>query len=465
MRYLEDTICACATGHGGAISVIRLSGAGALDILDKVVQFKRGLASEFEGYSVHFGSIQDIDDVLVSVFRAPHSYTGEDGAEISCHASEYIVSQIMQRLIDAGARMAEPGEFTRRAFLAGKMDLSQAEAVADVIAADSEAAHRVAMNQLRGEYSGELRSLRDALLEMAALMELELDFSEEDVEFADRSKLRELLARTSAHVQSLCDSFRVGNAIRSGVPVAIVGPVNAGKSTILNALVKHDRAIVSNIPGTTRDTVEETFMVGGVKLRIIDTAGLRETGDYVEKIGIERSLQALSEAAIVIGVLDGASSEAESAAAAAEIISRVDFGTQSLILVLNKTDVCSYGVADVAAGVPSGAIKGSFDSCGTNASAGDLGFLEALLEARAQAFCGSSAAGGTTLVTNLRHYQALTRAASHLAAVGSALDSSLPTDLVAEDLRAAIAELNSIFGEISTNEVLGTIFSRFCIGK
>ena len=333
-----DTICAPATSVGaGAISIIRVSGPDALKIADKTIRFRNGYALSSEGYTLKYGTIPDVDEVLVSIFRAPNSYTGEDSVEISCHASAYIVSRIMELLIAAGARSAEPGEFTRRAFVNGKMDLAQAEAVADVISAGSEAAHRVAFNQLRGKYSSELKVLRDQLVKLASLMELELDFSEEEVEFADRSRLRSLLDETSVHVQRLCDSFRAGNAIKSGVPVAIVGAVNSGKSTLLNALLGEDRAIVSDIPGTTRDTVEEVLTLGGVQFRFIDTAGIREASDTIEKIGIERSLQSLQKAELVLGVLDGCAPLEEAGKACASIVERLS-PAQKLILVRNKVD-------------------------------------------------------------------------------------------------------------------------------
>ena len=447
-----DTICAPATSVGaGAISIIRLSGPDSFRIVDEVVEFRNGSASSAEGYSVKYGSIPSVDDVLVSIFRAPHSYTGEDSVEISCHASAYIVSRIIELLIAAGARSAEPGEFTRRAFVNGKMDLAQAEAVADVISAGSEAAHRVAFNQLRGKYSSELKALRDQLVQLASLMELELDFSEEEVEFADRSRLRSLLDETSAHVQCLCDSFRAGNAIKSGVPVAIVGAVNSGKSTLLNALLGEDRAIVSDIPGTTRDTVEEVLTLGGVQFRFIDTAGIREALDTIEKIGIERSLQSLHKAELVLGILDGSASPEEAGKAAALIKEHLS-PAQTLIMLFNKADL----VAEDPAGFP---------ACDLRISAKTGEGLEDLRSRISESYSAASLSGDTTLVTNLRHYEALSRAHADLSAVRSGLDSLTPTDLLAEDLRSAIRELGSIFGEIAPDEVLGSIFSKFCIGK
>ena len=301
----SDTVCAPATSVGtGAVSMVRVSGPDSLAIVDKVVRFRSGSASESRGYTLKYGEIPDVDEVVAGIYRAPHSYTGEDSAELCCHASAYIVGRILELLTDAGCRLAEAGEFTRRAFVNGKMDLAQAEAVADVIASGSEVQHRVAMNQLRGGYSEELGKIRAELLELTSLMELELDFSEEEVEFADRSRLAALLGDAISRCTALADSFRVGNAIRNGVPVAIVGAPNSGKSTLLNALLHDERAIVSDVPGTTRDTVEETCVIGGVLFRFIDTAGIRETADKVEQLGIERSFSKAAEAEVVLGMVD-----------------------------------------------------------------------------------------------------------------------------------------------------------------
>ena len=450
MKISSDTICAPATSVGtGAVSVIRVSGPEALPIADKLIRFRSGSAAGSKGYTLKFGEIPGVDEVVAGIYRAPHSYTGEDSVEISCHASRYIAQKILSLLCEAGARPAEPGEFTRRAFLNGKMDLAQAEAVADLIAADTQAAHRVAVSQLKGGYSQELRSLRDSLVEIAALMELELDFSEEDVEFADRSKLRGLLQKASAHISALADSFRAGNAIKNGVPVAIVGPVNAGKSTLLNALLGEERAIVSDIPGTTRDTVEETLTLGGILFRFIDTAGLRDTADTIEKKGIERSYASLEKAEVVIGVLDALASQEESHKAA-EAIKAALSPAQSLILVRNKVDALVSvrpvdGLLDISARTGQG-----------------LDALRArLLETHGPLVSDNNA----TLVTNLRHYEALRAAGESLARVQSGLDAGLSQDLLAEDLRSGIYSLNSIFGEVTSSEILETIFSRFCIGK
>lgn len=467
---ISETICAPATlSGGGAVSIIRVSGADAFAVSDSIIRLKRGSVACTPGGRVRFGEVLDgfsvLDEVLVSVFRAPHSYTGEDSVEISCHASPYIVSRILELLCEKGARMAEPGEYTRRAYLAGKMDLSQAESVADVIASNSKAALRVAMNQLKGVYSSELRSLRDQLVELASLMELELDFSEEDVEFADRSRLKELLSRTSGHVSDLVDSFRLGNAIRNGVPVAIVGAVNAGKSTLLNALVGHDRAIVSDVPGTTRDTVEETFNIGGVLLRFVDTAGLRETDDCVEKIGISRSLKALSEAEVAICVVDASKGTQAVMEELSDVLAKLEGSTARLMVALNKTD----RLGDKAAALAESVSRSLGDACTVCRISAALGEVAPLRETLGK-FCKefTHMREDSILVTNLRHLEALKLAKSFLSDVSSGLDSGMPTELLAEDLRAAIRELNKIFGEaqaIDTEELLGSIFSRFCIGK
>ena len=481
MIHASDTICAPATSAGtGAIAVIRVSGPDALAAVDRVVAFRSGTAAAAAGYSVKFGNAAGLDDVLVSIFRAPRSYTGEDAAEISCHASPYIVGALLDKLTEAGCRLAEPGEFTRRAYVNGKMDLAQAEAVADVIAASSAAQHRVAMNQLRGGYSAELRGLRGQLLELTSLLELELDFSEEDVEFADRSRLRELLDTACSHCRQLADSFRLGNAIKNGVPVAIVGAPNSGKSTLLNALLRDDRAIVSDIPGTTRDTVEETCVIDGVLFRFIDTAGIRDASDEVERLGIERTFRKISEAEIVLGVVDASMPKEAVSEAISTIAGRIDPARQKLIILLNKADKAASATKGVASGSttinPGGGhghpkpasgtttISFSVDSCDQlNISAkhgAGLDELRAALAARA----GVASATGT-LVTNARHAAALREAADALSAVSDGLDRGIPSDLLAEDLRAALDALGTITGLITTDEVLGEIFSRFCIGK
>ena len=497
----SDTVCAPATSVGtGAVSVIRISGPESLRIVDKVVRFRSGSASESRGYVLKYGEIPGVDEVVAGIYRAPHSYTGEDSVELCCHASAYIAGRILELLCDSGCRLAEAGEFTRRAFVNGKMDLAQAEAVADVIASSSEAQHRVALNQLRGGYSAELGKIRAELLELTSLMELELDFSEEDLEFADRGRLEALLDDAIARCSSLADSFRLGNAIRNGVPVAIVGAPNSGKSTLLNALLHDERAIVSDVPGTTRDTVEETCVIGGVLFRFIDTAGIRETSDKVELLGIERSFSKAAGAEVVLGVVDAGGGDDVSSVLdqIRRLVGMVDPSKQRLILLMNKCDKISDN-SDAASGSSDAsghaAGEGLFGGHSCNESGGigsnnknviminnfvksivpkkiapdvlwisaKRGFgLEELRELLAS-MVGKASADGV-LVTNARHAAALREAAASLNAVRSGL-GSLPTDLLAEDLRDALASLGSITGIIGTEEVLGTIFSKFCIGK
>lgn len=497
--FTDGTICAPATIPGtGAISIIRVSGEDSLAIADKVIDVKGESLSETEGYRLRYGTIfaddgSVLDNVIVSVFRAPHSYTGENSVEISCHASRFIVNAVLELLVNAGARIAAPGEFTRRAFVNGKMDLAQAEAVADVIASQSAAAHRVAMNQLKGGFSSELKTLREKLLTMTSLLELELDFSEEDVEFASRSELGALVEETLTHIVRLTDSFSRGNAIKNGVPVAIVGATNTGKSTLLNALLGEERAIVSDIAGTTRDTIEETLNLGGVMFRFIDTAGIRETDELVEKIGIERTFKKLDEASIVLGMTDLSLGENSVLADAEYIWSKVNAcGTgREFLLLANKCDV--DGIESVAADSGTGSGAGYVEpgsEAGCAGKAGKMARIEAALREKgivtkmipisaktgsglpelteALAEIGRRITGDTdeTLVTNIRHYEALSRAATALGRVRDGLKvATLPPDLIAQDLREALYHLGEIVGEISTDEVLGNIFRKFCIGK
>ena len=470
----NDVICAPASGRGGAISILRISGEGCLAVVDSVVAFRSGDAASCQGFRVKFGVVPELDEVLVSIFRAPHSYTGEDMAEICCHASDYIVSALMERLCNAGCRLAEPGEFTRRAFVSGKMDLSQAEAVADLIAADSAASHKLAFSQLRGAYSQKLHELRTQMTELAALLELELDFSEEEVEFADRSRLKVLAGDTLAECLRLADSFRLGNAFKKGIPVAIVGAVNSGKSTLLNALLGEERALVSDTPGTTRDTVEEVISLKGIKYRFIDTAGLRETLDTVEKMGIERSLSQIDKASVVIVLLDAAALFDELQPIVNAVRERLQEGAR-VVWVRSKADILMPGekqgsfAPGKAGTVPAGCDNRAFCTRlgipeAIELSALDGRGLDELHEAISRPDSDSLAADAV-MVTNQRHHDALRRACEDLRRVIDGLDASAPTDLVAEDLRSAISALGEIFGEILPDDILGTVFGRFCIGK
>ena len=484
--FTDGTICAPATIPGtGAISIIRVSGEDSLAIADKVIDVKGESLSETEGYRLRYGTIfaddgSVLDNVIVSVFRAPHSYTGENSVEISCHASRFIVNEVLELLVDAGARIAAPGEFTRRAFVNGKMDLAQAEAVADVIASQSAAAHRVAMNQLKGGFSSELKTLREKLLTMTSLLELELDFSEEDVEFASRSELGALVEETLTHIVRLTDSFSRGNAIKNGVPVAIVGATNTGKSTLLNALLGEERAIVSDIAGTTRDTIEETLNLGGVMFRFIDTAGIRETDELVEKIGIERTFKKLNEASIVLGMTDLSRGEDSVLADAEYMWSKVNASSsdREFVLLVNKCDVDV--IESVAAGSGAGCAGKAGKMARIEAALREKGIVTKMIPISAKtgsglpeltaalAEIGRRITGDTdeTLVTNIRHYEALSRAATALGRVRDGLKvATLPPDLIAQDLREALYHLGEIVGEISTDEVLGNIFRKFCIGK
>lgn len=458
----NDIICAPATVPGtGAISVIRVSGKGSLELADKIISLRKGSIAQSKGYTLHFGSIfasdgSLLDEVIVSVFRAPNSYTGEDGVEISCHSSKYIVSETIGLLCEKGCRMAGPGEFTQRAYLNGKMDLAQAEAVADVIAADSKAALKVAQSQLRGEYSAAFKELRDALVRLSALVELELDFSEEEVEFASREMIIGLAESAIAKMSKLRDSYRVGNALKNGVPVAIVGAPNVGKSTLLNALLGEDRAITSDIPGTTRDTVEESIVIEGVRYRFIDTAGIRETEQMIERLGIERSLAKIRDAAIVICLLD-ATKKDESEQMLSKVESLIDAENQKIIVVANKSDLNGH-VKEELSGLSEGAI-----SISALRKEGLRELEKAIVK------CGFADTDEHVIVTSARHYNALSSAVESLRAVVRAVREGISEELLAEDLRAAICDINSIFAStsdsITPDEVLGEVFGKFCIGK
>ena len=463
-----DTICAIATPHGmGAIAVVRISGPQSFSIVNQLFRqndkpFDMGRLISHKAY---YGNIVDngamLDEVLVTFFKAPHSFTGEDSVEISVHGSVFIQQKLLQVLIAHGCRMADAGEFTRRAFINRKFDLTQAEAIADLIHSESEASHRVAINQLKGGFSKELQVLRSKLLEMTSLMELELDFSEEDVEFADRSQLKVLLEETLDKVNTLKDSFRLGNAIKNGIPVAIVGQTNTGKSTLLNALLGEDRAIVSDIAGTTRDTIEETMNINGILYRFIDTAGIRDTDETIEKIGIERSYRKISEASVVIGMLDATKGTENLLFATNEILEKMDLEHQQLILCINKVDTLDdQGEALL------GQLRQDLDNddikviCLSAKHGFGLGDLYNTLKL-SQPLASSDA----VLVTNMRHYEALLHASDSLNSVKAGLENNIPTDLISQDLRQSLYYLGSITGEITTDEVLGNIFSRFCIGK
>lgn len=474
----NDTVCAVATPPGmGAIAVVRLSGPKAQDIACGLF-YQHGKPFPMDGIQSHkayFGHIvvpdseETLDEVLVTFFKAPHSFTGEDSVEISVHGSVFVQQRLLELLIEKGARMAMPGEFTRRAFVNRKFDLAQAEAVADIIASQSEAAHRVAMNQLKGGFSKELQVLRSKLLEITSLIELELDFSEEDVEFADRTQLKVLLEETQSHIGKLIASFRLGNAIKNGIPVAIVGETNTGKSTLLNALLEEDRAIVSDIAGTTRDTIEEVMNLDGTLFRFIDTAGIRATDESIEKIGIERTFRKIHEADIVLGMIDATETPEVVKASARLILDKTDPAQQTLVLLLNKSDLCPDTIAEQM-DLLKNTVCESLGEASSHVyiqtmSAKTGNGLEPLRLTLSEIQRSMEVPSNIVLVSNVRHYEALKHASESLAAVQHGLEEGIPTDLVAQDLREALYHLGSITGEITTDEVLGSIFGRFCIGK
>ena len=510
--YGQTTICARATAPGqGAVAIVRISGPEAVEVLDKVFRpfnDKGPRAAEFRPREMHYGRIifpespghstdnteTVIDEVMAVIFRAPHSYTGEDSAEIYCHGSQYIVSEILRALLAAGAVMAAAGEFTKRAFLNGRMDLAQAEAVADLIASENRAAHDIALKQMRGGYSSELQEMRSQMVDIVSLMELELDFSEEDVEFADRSQVLALLDRVSEHISRLVDSFALGNAIKNGIPTAIVGAVNTGKSTLLNALLGEERAIVSDIAGTTRDTIEDiagttrdtiedTVNIAGTTFRFIDTAGIRDTAETIEAIGINRTYSTIERASVILLMLDatrpgtfgesfgaiasrlGVAEHKESRNCVAPTHSGIS--ERTLLILLNKADLLSE--PEIPAMLTSAddlaRRKGLSPTRTLAISARNRLGLPEITAALAATAAAHTADTSATLVTNLRHYQALQKALEALTRAREALLAGVSTEFVTQDIREALHHIGEICGEVTSEEVLATVFSRFCIGK
>lgn len=472
----EDTICAIATAQGGAIGIIRVSGPEAITITDRIFTPVNGKRlTERDPYTLTFGHIispegEIIDEVLVSLFRSPHSYTGEDSTEISCHGSSYILQKVMQLLIKAECRAAGPGEYTQRAFLNGKMDLSQAEAVADLIASTSAATHRMAMNQMRGGFSRELSVLREKLLHLTSLMELELDFSDhEELEFADRTELEEIASQVESVISHLANTFSLGNALKNGVPVAIIGETNAGKSTLLNALLNEERAIVSDIHGTTRDVIEDTMNFGGITFRFIDTAGIRETTDTIETLGIKRSFQKLDQAEIVLWVIDATKAKEQYQQLADQIIPRCQ--NKYLILVLNKSDLLT--AEGHRSGNPQSQSLAALDIPDLpqdihiiTISAQQKDGLPQLQKLLIDLAAIPDLSQNDVVISNVRHYEALSHALEAIHRVQDGLATQLSGDFISQDLRECLFHLAEIVGgEITTDEVLGNIFKHFCIGK
>ncbi len=463
-QHNEDTICAVSTPAGkGGIAVVRVSGRDAIGVVMK--SWHGADLGSVPTHTLHLGRITDasgetLDEVVAAVFRGPRSFTGEDVVELSCHGSMWVQRQLVALLIANGCRAAEGGEFTRRAFMNGRLDLSQAEAVADVIASESRAAHRIAVSQMRGGFSRMLSGLREKLLEFVSLLELELDFSEEDVEFADRTRLISLAEEINAAVTRLADSFAVGNAIKNGFPVAIVGEPNAGKSTLLNRLLHDDKALVSDIRGTTRDVIEDTIVLGGLTFRFIDTAGIRQTTDTIETMGIERTFKKLDEASIILWMIDGTQPDENIAAVAADILPHIE--GKHLIAVINKIDQLDTAAIDslrqcVASAMPQAAVA-------TISAKADIA-VDALEQSLIDAAGTSDTDPNAVIVINARHYDALVHAGEAIRRALDGLRQGLSGDFVAQDIRECMHYLGEITGEITTHEILGSIFSRFCVGK
>jgi tRNA modification GTPase len=462
----EETICAPATGTGGALAIIRVSGPKSLSICKKIFYpLDEGTKpTEQKGYTILFGEIryddEVIDEVLISFFRSPHSYTGEDSIEISCHASSYIIKKILELLISSGAVAAGPGEFTQRAFLNGRIDLSQAEAVADLIASETKSSHDVALKQMRGGFSAEISRLRAELLHFASLIELELDFGEEEVEFADRTELKEIIINVKDLADRLSVSFLIGNVIKNGIPVAIVGKPNSGKSTLLNALLMDEKAIVSEIPGTTRDTIEDTIVIDGIEFRFIDTAGLRETSDVIESLGIKKTHEKISQASVVL-LVDEISDSAELINKRADDIRGAISGSEKkLIILINKTDLVPANQAKLTK-----MIRLSDEETLLFISAKKKSGLDELRLRLSEVVVKDKLNSDSVIITNIRHYESLINVSESLDRVLSGLDNKVPDDFIAIDIRQAIHYLGEITGEITSDEILGNIFKNFCIGK
>ncbi len=461
--FTQDTICALATASGiAAISVIRVSGEKSFEIANQIFHSKQKKTEfqEMKSHHIYFGTIQNdegiIDEVLLSIFKSPHSYTGENSIEISCHGSSYIQQKILELLIDKGARLAKPGEFTMRAFLNTKLDLSQAEAVADLISSHSKSSHALALEQMRGGFSAKIKELRKQLLNFASLIELELDFSEEDVEFADRAQLSKLLLTLKTEISALVNSFAMGNVLKHGIPVAIIGKPNVGKSTLLNSLLNEERAIVSEIPGTTRDTIEDTLTIKGVTFRFIDTAGLRDSMDEIENFGIERTYQKIEQASIILYVVDiKKTSVNEIKEALKDFEKHIESKSKRFIIVANKTDLLDKAPQHFADLLSMEII---FISAKRKENINLI--TETLLKSVA-----TENTTDTTLISNIRHYEALVKTNQAIHQVEIGIANNISGDLIAIDIRTALHHLGEITGEITSDEILGNIFSSFCIGK